>query len=169
MSAKTRTNFWIDVVIFICFLGVTFTGFILDGESTPAANEPARTRTIHSGLGLAIAVASLVHLVRHWDWWLNVLRRFSRLGKKVRVNFIIDCCLLVLFALITFTGLWLWLVGTNEPLRAVHAWSSMFILFTVITHIAMHLKWLAFTTRRMFTNVAVRGSTRVARQSNHRS
>lgn len=64
-----KTNLWVDVVIFLAFL------LALDPRTTGIA--------IHEWLSLAAAGAAIVHLLLHWQWIVEVTRRFFRhFGKK---------------------------------------------------------------------------------------
>ena len=148
IPTKTRTNFWIDVAIFACFVGVLFTGCALIGDH-PASARVEQLQNVHGWFGIIIAALSLVHFVRHWRWWINAMRRFKRLNQPARANFVIDCTLLVSFVLVTITGFFLWAGEKNHFFLALHVTAAISILITVIRHIAKHWKWITSTTRRI--------------------
>ena len=80
--------------------GTIFIGFLL-------ATDPRATgQTIHEWLGIAFGAAIVTHLLLHWKWIVNVVRRFfSKLPGQVRVNSMLNSLLFVTVTLIIFSGI----------------------------------------------------------------
>ena len=105
MTVKPRTNFYLDVLLFILMVIMLISGLVLwvgipsGGEGqhqgrrwqdTSTVEDPAeRTlifnrqdwKTIHTWFGLAVGGVILVHLVFHWKWIVCRLRA-DVLGQK---------------------------------------------------------------------------------------
>ncbi|MGB9672617.1 MAG: DUF4405 domain-containing protein [Anaerolineales bacterium] len=141
---KTKTNFVIDFIIFMTFLIVS---------------EPALTGLAwHEWIGLAFFGTIVVHLLLHWDWVIQVSRRYFRnLLHTSRLNYVIDFVLLVAFVMIGLSGLMI--SRTLLPLfgihftrvsswRLIHNFSANLMLFLVAIHFAMHWKWIVHQVKR---------------------
>jgi cytochrome b561 len=100
MAAKPRTNFYLDVILFILMVIVLVSGLVLwvdggegqhrgGGWPNAGGNDAEQTlllsrqdwKTLHLWLGLAVGVIILVHLVFHWKWIVCRLRA-DVLGQK---------------------------------------------------------------------------------------
>ncbi len=103
MTVKPRTNFYLDVLLFILMVIMLISGLVLwvgGGENqhqgrrwqdaSTADNRVESTlifnrqdwKTIHTWLGLAVGGVILVHLVFHWKWVVCRLRA-DMLGQKL--------------------------------------------------------------------------------------
>jgi cytochrome b len=73
----TLRNLIVDAAIFAGFL---------------VATDPRATgQAIHEWLGIAFGATIIVHLLLHWKWIVNVVRRFfSRLPGQVRINSVLN-------------------------------------------------------------------------------
>jgi hypothetical protein len=89
---KNKTNLLVDLGIFIAFL---------------LAMEPRITgETIHEWFSLALAVTIIVHLLFHWDWIINVAKKyFVKLWHTSRLNFFLDAFLFIGFNTIILSGI----------------------------------------------------------------
>ena len=74
-----------------------FVGFLL-------ATDPRATgQTIHEWLGVALGAGIITHLLLHWKWIVNAVRRFfGNLPGQVRVNSLLNTLLFIAVTLIIF-------------------------------------------------------------------
>ncbi|MBW2006350.1 MAG: DUF4405 domain-containing protein [Deltaproteobacteria bacterium] len=85
---KKSMNFWIDILIFICFIAVVFTGIVLRefpvdlSEYTVLGVPRKELADLHWILSLSMIIFILVHLVLHWGWAKVSFRKHLRLGPK---------------------------------------------------------------------------------------
>ena len=132
--------------------GTIFAGFLL------ATDPHATGQTIHEWLGIAFGVGIITHLLLHWKWIVNVVRRFFRkLPGQVRINSLLNSLLFITVMLIIFSGLMiskvvlstLGLSGSHDAIwRWLHTSATNVALIIVGLHVALHWKWIASTARR---------------------
>jgi hypothetical protein len=143
-SSSTVRNLLVDAAIFV--------GFLL-------ATAPRATgQTIHEWLGLAFGVGIITHLLLHWKWIVNVVRRFfSKLPGQVRINSILNSLLFVAMTLIIFSGIMIskivlstfGLSGSHDAIwRWLHTSATNAALVIVGLHVALHWKWIVGTIKR---------------------
>jgi hypothetical protein len=141
---STVRNLLVDTTIFV--------GFLL-------ATDPRATgQTIHEWLGVAFGAAIIVHLLLHWKWIVNVVRRFfSKLPGQVRLNSILNTLLFITVTLIIFSGIMIskvvlstfGLTGQHDGIwRIVHTTATNVALIIVGLHVALHWKWVVSTIKR---------------------
>ena len=141
---STARNLIVDAAI--------FAGFLL-------ATAPRATgQTIHEWLGLAVGAGIITHLLLHWKWIVNVVRRFfSRLPGQVRINALLNSLLFVTVTLIIFSGVMIskvvlntfGLSGSHDMIwRWLHTSATNAALIIVGLHIALHWKWIVATIKR---------------------
>lgn len=146
-----KVNLWLDIVLFAAIL---------------LALSPALTGiAIHEWLSLALAVAALVHVVLHWDWIVNVLRRFfARLAGQARLNLILNVALFVDFVVVMLSGILIsrealplfgLVLQADRTWEGLHRLSADLSVFIVGLHVALHWKWLATTLQRYVLNPLV--------------
>jgi uncharacterized membrane-anchored protein YitT (DUF2179 family) len=137
----TSVNFWVDLLIFIWVL------FTFDPNGTGIA--------WHEWLSIAFFAAFVTHLLLHWDWILQVTRRFfAKLPIETRINYILNILLFVDMVVILFTGL----VISRVALPAVglsglhgfvwrswHDASANLFMLIMALHLALHRKWIVST------------------------
>jgi hypothetical protein len=143
-SSSTLRNLLVD--------GAIFAGFLL------ATDPHATGQTIHEWLGIAFGVGIITHLLLHWKWIVNVVRRFfSKLPGQVRINSLLNSLLFIDVTLIIFSGLMIskvvlstfGLSGSHDAIwRWLHTFSSSAALIIVGLHIALHWKWIVATIKR---------------------
>jgi hypothetical protein len=81
-------NFWINIVIFIDFILVVFTGIVLrefpvDLSGCTVLGLPRKELAdLHWVLSLSIILFIFAHLVLHWGWAKVSFRKHLRVGKK---------------------------------------------------------------------------------------
>lgn len=139
---NSKINWWIDAILFTGFLGA----FLLDVTGLP----------LHQWGGVFICVLAVYHLLRHWKWVVNIFKRFYTKGiGQQRLRFALDLILLFGFECILLTGLlissWFDLPLENYLLvRNVHVISSVTTLLALLIKIALHVRWIAATARKIF-------------------
>lgn len=144
MLNKTKTNFLIDITIFIAFL---------------VAGEPAITGLpIHEWFSLAFIAALITHLVLHWDWIISVTARFFHLlFHESRFNYLVDFLVFLSFITVMLSGLLISRTITQtlgiqfQVTRAwheIHSFSADATLLLIGLHFAMHWKWVVSAIQR---------------------
>lgn len=135
---KNKTNLFIDLGIFVAFL---------------LAMEPKITgETIHEWFSLALAGTVIVHLLLHWDWIVNVARKyFAKLWHSSRLNFFLDIFLFIGFNTIIFSGLMISKsvlptlgidVGQGGAWKMIHSSSADITLLLMASHVGLHWRWI---------------------------
>lgn len=137
-------NLAVDATIFIAFLiamAPRFSGI-----------------AIHEWLSIAFGAAIIAHLLLHWEWLIEVAKRFfSKAQWSSRINYLLNILLFIDITIIIFTGLLisesaLPLLGISVPRfgiwRPLHSISADFSVFLLGLHIAMHWQWIVSTTKR---------------------
>lgn len=145
---QTKTNIWVDVAIFVAML------LALSPRLTDIA--------IHEWLSLALAGTVIVHLLLHWQWILNIARRFlGRVNWQARLNYVLNIALFICFVIVTFTGIMISQealpflgisVQPDRAWRSLHTLSADLIPIILGLHIALHWKWIFSVTRRYLIN-----------------
>jgi hypothetical protein len=85
---KKSLNFWINIVIFIDFIAVVFTGIVLrefaiDLSGYTVLGVPRKELAdLHWVMALSMIVFIFAHLVLHWGWAKVSFRKHLRLGSK---------------------------------------------------------------------------------------
>lgn len=134
----TRTNFWLDIVLFVAVLlalAPNFTGL-----------------AIHEWLSLAFWATIVLHLLLHWAWTVNALKRIvGRLPWATRVNLILNVLLFIDMTVVMFSGILisreaLPLLGLNltadRSWEQIHRLTADWSVFLAGLHIALHWRWI---------------------------
>jgi hypothetical protein len=132
--------------------GIIFVGFLV-------ATAPRATgQIVHEWLGIAFGVGVITHLLLHWKWIVNVVRRFfCKLPGQVRVNSILNSLLFIAMTLIIFSGIMIskvvlstfGLTGQHDGIwRIVHMTATNVALIIIGVHVALHWKWIVTTIKR---------------------
>jgi hypothetical protein len=85
---KNTLNVWIDIIIFIAFILVVFTGIVLrefpvDLSGYTVLGVPRKELAdLHWVLSLSVILFIFTHLVLHWGWAKVSFRRHLHLGPK---------------------------------------------------------------------------------------
>lgn len=85
---KKSLNFWIDIVIFMGFILVVFTGIVLRefpvnlSGCTVLGVPRKELADLHWVLSLSMILFILAHLVLHWGWAKVSFRKHLRVGPK---------------------------------------------------------------------------------------
>ncbi len=137
-----KTNWWIDLILFIGFI----LAFLLEITGL----------SLHQWGGLFICILAVYHLLRHWKWVVNILKRINlRNTGSQRIRFFIDLLLLFGFEIILLTGLlissWFDLPLNNYLLlRNIHVIASISALVLLFVKIAVHVQWINSTAQKLF-------------------
>ena len=141
---STVRNLLVDAAI--------FGGFLL------ATDPHATGQTIHEWLGIAFGMGIITHLLLHWKWIVNVVRRFfSKLPGQVRINALLNSLLFIAMTLIIFSGIMIskvvlntfGLAGSHDAVwRWLHTSATNATLIIVGLHVALHWKWIVSTIKR---------------------
>jgi hypothetical protein len=135
---RNRTNLFLDIAI--------FAGFVLAGA-------PHGTGIpIHEWLSIVLIGALVIHLLLHWTWIVNTIKRFgaNSMGRN-RANFLLNALLFIDVVVIMFTGVMISeaaLPAFGIKLPAGFAWgrlhhqSANLGVLLMALHIALHWRWI---------------------------
>lgn len=184
MISRTKTNFWLDTVIFAAFFITAITGLLLwlvipGGSGAGETFFLGLTRHTwvewHSWVGLSVLLGVVIHLAWHWQWLGCVAQRFlKKMTGQTRLNFALDNLLFVAFFLVSLSGLVLWLAlpggghrgGRNPFFQAdllgltrhhwsdLHLWAGIVMTVILTVHLTLHWNWIVCVARR-YTQVAL--------------
>jgi hypothetical protein len=89
---KSKINFWLDMAVFIDFVGVIFTGVLLH-RFPPETKENLILGInrydwgdLHWVLCLALITLTIAHLVLHWSWIKVNFGKYLKVGPKAVVG-----------------------------------------------------------------------------------
>ena len=135
---RNTTNLIVDIAIFLAFLVAMAPHF--------------SGMAIHEWLGVAFGAAIITHLLLHWQWIVEVTKRFfGKAQWSARINYILNALLFVDVTLVIFSGLLisevaLPLIGVelaqSSMWRGLHTTSANLFLPLVGLHIALHWQWI---------------------------
>jgi hypothetical protein len=138
-----RTNLWLDIVLLAAML---------------LALAPILTGiAIHEWLAIALWLGVGIHLLLHWDWTVNALRRFvRRLPSSARINLVLAILFFVALALVMISGLLISRealpmlgigVRSSREWEQIHRISADWLIALTAFHVALHWRWIVTTTR----------------------
>jgi hypothetical protein len=132
------TNLVVDIVIFLIFLVV---------EAPRFSGLPA-----HEWLGIAIGAGVITHVLLHWQWIIEISRRFfGKAQVLARINYVLNLLLFITITTIIFTGLMISqtvvpllgiTVSQNHMWRGVHTTAASIFIGLVALHVALHWQWV---------------------------
>jgi hypothetical protein len=142
--SHTIKNIVVDSIIFI--------GFLL-------ASQPHLTGlAIHEWLSLAFGGTIIVHLLLHWSWMVNVVKRiFSQLPWGTRVNALLNTLLFVALTLVIVSGIMIShsvvpTLGLNIAggftWKAIHGIAADGLFIGIGLHVALHWNWIMSMFKR---------------------
>lgn len=149
---STKTNLWVDIAIFVGFL---------------VAYEAHLTGIAwHEWLSIALTLVILLHLVLHWDWIVQVGKRFfHKFFHSSRLDFVVDALLFVMFVLVMVSGIAIsrsvlamlgLRINASPTWRFLHSWSANLSVFLLALHFALHWKWIVNALQRVILRPAQR-------------
>lgn len=149
-SNPTRINFWLDIVLFIAVLlalAPNFTGL-----------------AIHEWLSFAFWATIVLHLLLHWAWTVNALKRIvGKLPWSTRLNLILNVLLFIDMTVVLFSGAMisreaLPLLGLNltggRSWEFLHRLTADWSVFLAGLHLALHWRWILSALKRFFWSPA---------------
>lgn len=88
---KNTLNFWVDMVIFIDFIALIFTGVLLRNFPSVLSGTSILGVTrhdwvdLHWVLALSLILFIFIHLALHWNWAKGSSRKYLKMGPKTLV------------------------------------------------------------------------------------
>ena len=72
--------------------------------------------------------------------------------KRIKLNYLVDLALFVQFALVGYSGLVMYFNhrAAGPILRLIHDKVGILMLVFFVVHIALHWRWIVFTTKNFF-------------------
>ncbi len=135
---RNKLNLFVDLAIFLAFLVV---------EAPHFSGLPA-----HEWLGIAIGVGVITHVLLHWQWIIEISRRFfGKAQVLARINYLLNLLLFITITTIIFTGLMISqtvmpllgiTVSQNHMWRGVHTTAASIFIGLVALHVALHWQWV---------------------------
>ena len=152
---KTRLNYLIDVGLFIQFVLVGYSGLVMYFNEHGAGYF---LRLIHDKVGILMLIFFVVHIALHWKWIVTTTKNFFvrkrkiKKSSKIKLNYLVDLAFFVQFVLVGYSGL---IMSFNHHaagpiLRLIHDKVGILMLAFFAVHIALHRRWILFTTKKFF-------------------
>lgn len=142
---RNRVNLFVDIAIFLAFLvamAPKFSGM-----------------TIHEWLGTAFGAVIVTHLLLHWQWIIEVTKRFfSKAQWSARINYLLNSLLFVVITILILSGLMISHValpalgielGEGGIWKQLHKLSADLFLYGIGLHVALHWQWIVNMIKRM--------------------
>ena len=143
-SNRNKTNMIVDSAIFLAFLVAMAPHF--------------SGMAVHEWLGIAFGAAITTHLLLHWQWIVEVTKRFfSKAQWSARINYILNALLFIDITLIIFSGLMISEVALpfvgielaqSGSWRGLHGTAANLFLVLVGLHVALHWQWIVNMFKR---------------------
>jgi uncharacterized membrane protein len=187
IAKYTRNNWLIDAVLLMSAIISALTGihFLqLPVGGFQGGRNPMYRVTIlfdrrtwddlHTWFGILMIVTALVHIVVHWNWFVNMIRRivsqlFQRknsLNARSRFNLIVNTLIGIGFLITALTGIYLLFFpagrnGVADPgflvarttWDLIHTWAGILLIIAGIAHFAIHWRWVVKITGKMMKAV----------------
>lgn len=143
---QNTVNYVVDIAIFLAFL--------------VAMNPHATGISVHEWLGIAFGGAILTHLLLHWQWLVNITRRFfGQVSKGARLNYVLNLLFFIDMTIIIFTGIMISesalptlgiTLANGFAWRGLHTTAANLALPILGLHVALHWRWIVNTTKSYF-------------------
>lgn len=182
VSKQTQKNWWVDAALFgsafvailsgIYFLFLPTGGF--QGGRNPLYNiqvlfDRHTWDDLHTWGGVAMIVATIIHLGIHWLWVVSMARRTWKevtgqcgcMNLRGRINLILNVIVALSFVVTAVSGVYfLFATGGRwaaDPLilfprttwDLIHTWAGVLLTVAAIIHFVIHWKWVTKVTRKM--------------------
>ncbi|WP_011307948.1 DUF4405 domain-containing protein [Methanosarcina barkeri] len=152
---KTKLNYLVDLAFFVQFVLVGYSGLIMYFNRHSAG---PILRLIHDKVGILMLLFFVVHIALHWKWILLTTKscfrkvKQSKKTRKVKLNYFVDLALFIQFALVGYSGFIMYFNhhAAGQILRLIHDKIGILMLFFFVAHIALHWRWIVFTTKNLF-------------------
>jgi hypothetical protein len=142
---RNTLNLFVDIAIFLAFLVAMaphFSGI-----------------AVHEWLSIALGAAIVTHLLLHWQWIVEVIRRFfGKLQWSARVNYVLNALLFVDVTVVIFTGLMISEAALPQlgihltpggAWRMLHTLTANLFVPLIGLHVALHWQWIFNTVKRL--------------------
>lgn len=143
---QNTVNYVVDLAIFLAFL--------------VAMNPHATGMSVHEWLGIAFGAAIMTHLLLHWQWIVNITRRFfGQVSKSARLNYALNLLFFIDMTIIIFTGIMISesalptlgiTLANGFAWRGIHTTAANLALPILGLHVALHWRWIVNTTKSYF-------------------
>lgn len=146
---KIKLVYITDLILFIQFILVGGSGLIMYFFHHVGGN---LLRVIHDQVGVLMLFFFAVHMVLNWKWILNTTKKFSKKGKKIKENYIVDLILFIQFILVGGSGLFMYFYhhAGGYMLRFIHDQIGVIMLCFFVVHVALHWRWMFLATKNFF-------------------
>ena len=152
---KIKLNYLVDLALFVQFALVGYSGLIMYFNRYSAGS---LLRLIHDKVGILMLVFFVAHISLHWRWIVFTTKNFFRKEKqikksrKVKLNYLVDLAFFVQFALVGYSGLIMFFNhhAAGQILSLIHDKVGILMLVFFVAHIALHWRWIVFTTKNLF-------------------
>ena len=186
VSKQTQKHWWVNAALFtsavlaalsgIYFLFLPTGGF--QGGRNPLYNiQILFTRQtwddLHTWGGVAMIIASVVHLAFHWSWVVSMARRTWNeltgkcgcMNSRGRWNLILNTVVAVSVIFTALSGIYFLFVPSGgraaDPMilfnritwDLIHTWSAILLIATAVIHFVIHWKWVTKVTGKMIKMV----------------
>lgn len=141
---QNKVNLTVDIAIFVAFLvamAPRFSGL-----------------TVHEWLSIAFGAAIMIHLLLHWQWIVEITKRFFRSTSwMARINYVLNSLLFITMTVVMLSGILISEIalpslgidiGGNFAWRQIHGISADLSVFLIGVHVALHWQWIANTVKR---------------------
>lgn len=133
-----KVNLTVDITIFVAFLvamAPRFSGL-----------------AVHEWLSIAFGAAIFVHLLLHWQWLVEITKRFFRSTTwTARINYVLNSLLFIVMTVVMLSGILISEIvlpslgieiGDNFAWRRIHGVSADWSVFLIGAHVALHWQWI---------------------------
>jgi cytochrome b len=142
---RNTVNLFVDITIFLAFLVAMAPHF--------------SGMAVHEWLGISFGAAIVTHLLLHWQWLVEVTKRFfSKAQWSARINYMLNALLFIDVTTIIFTGLMISksalpalgiTLSTGGAWRSIHGFSADLFMVLIGLHVALHWQWIFNSVKRL--------------------
>jgi hypothetical protein len=185
-SKQTQSRWLIDVAVFGSALTAALSGiyflFLPSGGYQGGRNplygvtilfQRATWNDLHTGSGVIMIVAAVVHLAVHWKWVTSTLKRVTKkltsgagsINRHAWFNIGIDAVIALSFSMTMLSSVYFLFVpggrGAIDPgllfARStwddLHTWGGVVLIVSAVIHIVIHWRWVVKVTRNVLVSI----------------
>jgi hypothetical protein len=183
VSRQTSNNWLIDSALFLeavvaSITGVYFLFFPVGGYQggrnpmygTKILFERETWDDLHTWFGIAMIIAATVHIVVHWNWIVNMVKRITheivrrerRLNRRSRFNVGINALIGLSFLVTAASGIVLLFTPGGRNFASlslfffnrttwdlIHTWSGIMMILSAVLHFTIHWGWVTKVSRKV--------------------
>jgi hypothetical protein len=137
-----------DLILFVQFVLVGGSGLIMYFNHHAAG---PLLKLIHDKIGILMLVFFVAHIALNWRWIVSTTKKFSKKGKEIKKNYIMDLALFIQFVLVGGTGLIMYFYhhAGGPILKLVHDKVGILMLVFFVAHIVLNGRWMIGTTKKL--------------------